>query len=107
MNEQHKKWLEQRGIPFGLAADMGITGATKDGKAWLTIPYRLDGQIVNRKHRRIDEKQHSMDKGGKLCLWNAEVLSGQGEVIITEGEFDALAVMTAGFRTPRQAPCTP
>lgn len=97
MNEQHKQWLEQRGIPSDLAAAMGITGATKDGKAWLTIPYRLDGQIVNRKHRRIDEKQHSMDKGGKLCLWNAEVLSGQGEVIITEGEFDALAVMTAGF----------
>lgn len=97
MNEQHKQWLEQRGIPSDLAEDMGITGATKDGKAWLSIPYRLDGQIVNRKHRRIDEKQHSMDKGGKLCLWNAEVLSGQGEVIITEGEFDALAVMTAGF----------
>lgn len=97
MNEQHKQWLEQRGIRSDLAEDMGITGATKDGKAWLSIPYRLDGQIVNRKHRRIDEKQHSMDKGGKLCLWNAEVLSGQGEVIITEGEFDALAVMTAGF----------
>lgn len=97
MNEQHKQWLEQRGIPSGLAEDMGITGATKDGKAWLSIPYRLDGQIVNRKHRRIDEKQHSMDKGGKLCLWNAEVLSGPGEVIITEGEFDALAVMAAGF----------
>lgn len=97
MNEQHKQWLERRGIPSGLAEDMGITGATKDGKAWLSIPYRLDGQIVNRKHRRIDEKQHSMDKGGKLCLWNAEVLSGPGEVIITEGEFDALAVMAAGF----------
>lgn len=97
MNEQHKQWLEQRGIPSGLAEDMGITGATKDGKAWLSIPYRLDGQIVNRKHRRIDEKQHSMDKGGRLCLWNAEVLSGPGEVIITEGEFDALAVMAAGF----------
>lgn len=97
MNEQHRQWLEQRGIPSGLAEDMGITGATKDGKAWLSIPYRLDGQIVNRKHRRIDEKQHSMDKGGKLCLWNAEVLSGPGEVIITEGEFDALAVMAAGF----------
>lgn len=97
VNDQHKIWLEQRGIPSDLAARLGITGATKDGKAWLTIPYRLDGQIVNRKHRRIDEKAHSMDKGGKLCLWNAEALSGQGEVIITEGEFDALAVMAAGF----------
>lgn len=93
----HSQWLQNRGIPSDLAARLGITAGSKGEAQWLSIPYRLDGQIVNRKHRRIDEKQHSMDKGGKLCLWNAEVLTGVGEVIITEGEFDALAVMAAGF----------
>lgn len=97
MNEEHRNWLEARGIQSDIAARLGITGHSRDGKSWLSIPYRLDGQIVNRKHRRIDAKEHSMDKGGKLCLWNAECLYGMGEVIITEGEFDALAVMTAGF----------
>ena len=97
IEEPHKDWLGKRGIPSDLAERFGLTTVVRDGTKWLSIPYRLDGQIVNRKYRRTSEKQHSMDKGGKLCLWNAECLSGQGEVIITEGEFDALAVMTAGF----------
>lgn len=94
---QHNQWLNARGIPSDLAAKFGLETVVRDGAKWLSIPYRLDGALVNRKFRRTSEKQHSMDKGGKLCLWNAEVLSGQGEVIITEGEFDALAVMAAGF----------
>ena len=44
MNEEHKNWLEQRGIQSDLAARLGITGTTKAGKSWLSIPYRLDGQ---------------------------------------------------------------
>ena len=91
------EWLGQRGIPSDLAARLGLTAGGKNGEQWLSIPYRLDGQVVNRKFRRIDRKEHRMDKGGKLCLWNSEVLTGTGEVIITEGEFDALAVMAAGF----------
>lgn len=91
------EWLKNRGIPSDLAARLGITAGSKNGQDWLSIPYRLDGQIVNRKFRRTDAKDHRMDKGGKLCLWNSEVLTGVGEVIITEGEFDALAVMAAGF----------
>lgn len=91
------EWLNQRGIPSDLAARLGLTSGGKNGEQWLSIPYRLDGQLVNRKFRRIDQKEHRMDKGGKLCLWNSEVLTGAGEVIITEGEFDALAVMAAGF----------
>lgn len=97
IGKQHQEWLNARGIPSDLAARLGITGHAKGAAQWLTIPYRLDGEVVNRKFRRIDEKQHSMDKGGKLCLWNSEVLTGAGEVIITEGEFDSLAAMAAGF----------
>src|SRR3546814_13787560 len=43
-----------------------------------------------------------MDKGGKLCLWNAEalrlpqVLDGWVSVIITEGEFDAMIAIQCG-----------
>lgn len=93
----HKDWLNARGIPSDLAEKFGLTTVVRDGVKWLSIPYSQDGAIVNHKLRRTAEKQHMMDKGGKLCLWNAECLSGPGEVIITEGEFDALAVMAAGF----------
>lgn len=97
IEKPHSEWFKSRGIPSDLADKLGITAGMRGEEQWLSIPYRLDGQIVNRKFRRIDQKAHSMDKGGKLCLWNAECLSGVGEVIITEGEFDALAVMAAGF----------
>ena len=97
IGEQASEWLNGRGIPSDLAARLGLTAGSRNGEQWLSIPYHLDGKLVNRKFRRIDQKDHRMDKGGKLCLWNAEVLTGVGEVIITEGEFDALAVMAAGF----------
>ncbi len=98
IEEPHRQWLNARGIPSDLAEKLGLVTVARDGKKWLSIPYFQDGEIVNRKYRRTAEKEHSMDKGGKLRLWNAdEALSGSGEVIITEGEFDALACMAAGF----------
>ena len=95
--EPHKQWLSARGIPSDLADRLGLTTVQRDGANWLAIPYRLDGELVNRKYRLTSKKDHRMDKGGKLCLWNSQVISGVGEVIITEGEFDAMAVMVAGF----------
>lgn len=94
---KHKEWLEARGIPSDLAEGFGITSVVKDGNRWLSIPYRQDGAIVNRKYRRTGEKAHQMDKGGRLCFWNGDVIQGVGEVIITEGEFDAMAVIASGF----------
>ena len=95
--DPHKNWLEARGIPSDLAAKFGITTVQRHGAHWLSIPYQHDGQIVNRKYRRTAEKQHEMDKGGKLCFWNAEALKGARTLVITEGEFDALAAIACGF----------
>lgn len=98
IHEKHQAWLDQRGSLSGAAEAMGVSTVQRHGKNWLCIPYRLRGEIVNRKYRLTSEKRHEMDKGGKLCLWNAEALSGgPSEVIITEGEFDALAAMRCGF----------
>ena len=57
-----------------------------------------------------------MDAGAPLLLWNADILSdqkvqsGQASVLITEGEWDALAALTAGFQyvvsVPNGAPAT-
>lgn len=97
IHPKHQEWLEARGIESSIAEELEVSTVTRHGANWLCLPYRVNGEIVNRKYRRTGEKQHEMDKGGKLCFWNAECLSGFGEVIITEGEFDALAAMTAGF----------
>lgn len=97
IEEPHKDWLNNRGIPSDLAEKFGLTTVVRNGKKWLSIPYLRDGEIVNRKYRRTGEKEHMMDTGGKLCFWNGDCVSGVGEIIITEGEFDALAVMSVGF----------
>ena len=103
IHERHMKWLEQRGIRSDIAARMEVSTVSDGQGHWLSFPYRLDGALVNRKYRLTSEKQHRMDKGGKLCLWNAEalrlphVVNAGASVIITEGEFDALIAMQCGF----------
>lgn len=105
MHINHKKWFEQRAIPSDIPESMGVDTIMRDGEGWLSIPYVLDGRIVNRKFRHATRKEHSQDKGGKSCLWNADALSGADEVIITEGEFDAMAAMVAGFSKVVSVPC--
>ena len=98
IHDKHRQWLDQRGGLSEAAEKMGVSSVNLHGKNWLCLPYRLDGELVNRKYRLTSEKQHRMDKGGKLCLWNAECLAASPrEVIITEGEFDALAAMACGY----------
>lgn len=116
LHEKHRIWLDGRGIDPALAEKMGLT-STRDGEGyWLTVPYLEKGEAVNHKYRLTAEKRHRMDAGAPLGLWNAdcltapEVLAG-APVVITEGEWDALAAMTAGVpfvvSVPNGAPAQP
>lgn len=102
MHEKHKGWIEARGIDAELAEKFGLSTVIRGGKAWLSVPYVEAGETVNHKYRLTSEKDHRMDDGAPLLLWNAdclqapEVRSGQWPVVITEGEWDALAAIQAG-----------
>ena len=116
MHERHREWIQARGIDPMLAEKFGLTTTPMFAAQWLTVPYCEKGEIVNRKHRLTSEKKHMMDPGAPLLLWNADCLldpkvqSGQAPVIITEGEWDALAAITAGFQfvvsVPNGAPAS-
>lgn len=102
LHQKHKEWLERRGIKSDIAEKMEVTTTTDSVGNWLTFPYRVRGKLVNRKYRLTSEKQHRQDKGGKMVLWNNEVLQSDyvergGSVIITEGEFDAMVAMQCGL----------
>ena len=102
LHPKHSDYLAKRGIQSETAQHMRVHTKTDGTGNWLVFPYRLRGKVVNRKYRLTSEKQHRMDQGGTLCLWNAECLASPlvdkgASVIITEGEFDALIAMECGF----------
>jgi len=103
IHPKHIEWIEARGLDPQLAEKLGMATVTRDGKNWLAVPYLEAGQVINHKYRLTSEKDHRMDTGAPLALWNADCLkdpkvrSGQAPVVITEGEWDAVAVMQTGF----------
>ena len=100
LHQRHREWIEARGISAELAEKFGLATATKDGKAWLAVPYVENGLTVNHKYRLISEKRHQMDQGGKLVLWNHDCLLEDSDepVVICEGEWDALVAISLGWR---------
>ena len=117
MHERHREWIEARGLDPELAEKFGLRTEVRGGKAWLAVPYLEQGEAVNHKYRLTSEKDHRMDDGAPLALWNADCLSdpkvrsGQAPVVITEGEWDALAAIQSGFQfavsVPNGAPSKP
>lgn len=110
LHPKHTEWLAKRGLRSDTAEALEVSTRTDSRGNWLVFPYRLNGVLVNRKFRMTAEKRHEMDSGGKLCLWNAECLRSPqvvdhgGSVVITEGEFDALAAIQCGFRSTVSVP---
>lgn len=110
LHPRHKEWLEKRGLRSDIAEKYEVSTRSDSRGNWLVFPYRLNGVLVNRKFRLTAEKQHEMETGGRLCLWNADALKSQrvvdhgGFVVITEGEFDALAAIQSGFQSTVSVP---
>lgn len=103
LNENAMQWLDSRKIDVELADRLGLETVARGNGEWIAIPYLRDGKRVNRKYRRIDQKGFSQDSqvdGAVKCVWNEDVLRDRtldGPVIITEGEFDAIAAIQCGF----------
>jgi twinkle protein len=107
---QHQEWLAARGISSDLAAKFGLFSSVAsfppegESDQWqrakcIAIPYSEAGQVVNHKYRRVEPKQHVMDKGGKLCLWNLEAVkrAAGGTLVLTEGEWDGMIAEDLGW----------
>jgi len=55
--------------------------------------YYKNNELVNIKHRSIEGKSFGLEKGCELVLFNLDnVEDSNNQIIITEGEFDALAI---------------
>lgn len=92
LSEEHAIWLEDvRKIPSEIAAEMGVRSSGK------RIVFEYDGF---RKFRTPDKMFWIEPAGAALRLWNERCLNEESSpetpLVITEGEFDACAWMTAG-----------
>jgi twinkle protein len=110
LEEPHVQWLEARGISASLAEKFGLYSAVQsfppegDGDKWerakcIAVPYQRGSETFNHKYRRTSTKQHVMDKGAELGLWNEEALdrAAGGTLVLTEGEWDALIAEGMGW----------
>ncbi len=97
-------WLENvRGLDGGLCERMGLKpGSHKDHGTGVTFEYRRNGDAYARKFRPLDHKtfrwwptdvEHGLYNQDALL----DVTLSEQPVIITEGEFDCLSVIQAGF----------
>jgi twinkle protein len=99
--------LEARGLDIELCVRLGLetASAPDGGDSWVAIPFVRNGAVVNHKYRRIeklpDGPNFAQDKGGAQCWWNHDVLLdsslGDQPLVITEGEFDGITAIQAGF----------
>lgn len=112
-----RAWLKARGLDPALCEEkLGFTSGhlKPDGPEWLKIPYEQDGEVVNWKLRQLDEKRFQQRKGGAQIFWRYDCIGdaalAEEPLLITEGEFDAVAAIMAGhWRTvsiPAGAPET-
>lgn len=73
-----------------------IAFLTKDG----------NGQVVSVKYRSIEDKAFA-SAGQQTRYWNlerVEITDDEPQIIITEGEFDALAILSCGYRNVVSVP---
>jgi twinkle protein len=100
MTTDGMKWLtEVRKLDGDLIAHMGVKLTQHPGLgAAVAFPYRRNGQGYAAKFRAVDRKDWRSTQGVTRGLFNEDALkAGEGPVVITEGEIDALSVIQAGY----------
>lgn len=97
-----QKFLATRGLDADLCERLGlVSGPDQSGSEWIAFPFERNGVRVNRKFRAVDDKRFKQDRGGEQVLWRRDCITDAGladqPLVITEGEFDAVAAIQAGF----------
>lgn len=109
ISPKHREEITARGLSLEIAQRYGVRS---HGEA-IAFDYLVDGKVHNTKHRLGKGNMPWAKSNTPLVLWNADALKGDAsdrELIITEGEFDGIACIQAGFNdvvsVPDGAPST-
>lgn len=101
LSPRHIEALEARGLDHELLERHGVGASDRLAGDCIGIPFFDQGVRVATKYRTLTEKRFTQDAGGRQIFWNLDALRDETlakePLIITEGEFDALAAIQAGF----------
>lgn len=96
------RWFEQRAITKEIVDSEAIACVSsylpqcEDTVPCLAFPYRKGGAVVNIKYRALKDKAFRQVSGAEKVLYRQDRIA-LAQVIITEGEIDALSCVVAGF----------
>ena len=97
-------FLESRKLNWEVCKDLGIETATKgfNGSGInqaIGFPYKKDGKVYAVKWRSVEAKSFTQD-GSANTFFNLDNVTIEDSILIVEGEFDVIAMTTAGVKTP-------
>lgn len=96
------RFLTDRSLDVELAVRKGLFSESAPGGAEILVfPFLRDGAVINHKRRILPKERMWQDKNAAKAAWNEDCLRDDTllaqTLIITEGEFDALAAIQSGF----------
>ena len=109
LSEKMIRYLNSRGISFQTALETrlaeGMEFMPQASKEMNTLQfcYYVDGELINIKYR-TGNKFFKLYKDAELVPYNIDSIKDTDECVITEGEFDALSFVEAGFKSAVSVP---
>jgi twinkle protein len=73
-------------------------------KEWIAFPYVMNDDVVNVKYRGLDAKEFRQTKNGYKCFYRIDKIKNFKNVIICEGEIDALSFLECGIENVVSVP---
>lgn len=95
LSSEALKLFTDRGITQSVVINNKIV-MSKDGSS-IIFPYIVNNELINYKQRFINKKDFRQGKDAKAVMFNYDRCLNQKEIIVCEGEFDAMAFEVAGF----------
>lgn len=97
LSDDTLRWfVETRKISKATLLAFKVTENTaKSGVKWVNFNYFREGELINVKYRKSDEKRFMMAKDAELIFYNLDAIAQSATCIITEGEIDCMSVYEA------------
>jgi len=99
-DQEALSYLKGRSITMESTKRFKLGLSQENGTRWLSIPHFQGEVLTNIKFRSLPPALKTFRRvpDCKSILFNVDCLAGQKEIYITEGEFDAIILLQAGFK---------